>query len=155
MEISFYKPTVLDIPLMQELVKPEVEKGIILLRTKDEMATTIRSYIVVKVDGQMAGFTATHIHSSRMAEVRSLIVSDKFRGLGLGKKFDEEWVEEAKYYVIINVLSLTYEKDFFLSCGFREIPKEDIPEQKIWADCIRCKLFPICNEIAMVKDIED
>ena len=47
------------------------------------------------------------------------------------------------------------EKDFFLSCGFREIPKEDIPEQKIWADCIRCKLFPICNEIAMVKDIED
>ena len=43
----------------------------------------------------------------------------------------------------------------YLSTGhiFREIAKEDIPEQKIWADCIRCKLFPICNEIAMVIDI--
>ena len=52
MEIEFYKPTVLDIPQMQDLVKPEVDKGIILLRTEDEMATTIRSYIVVKVDGK-------------------------------------------------------------------------------------------------------
>lgn len=86
MEIRFYKPTVLDIPKMQELVRPEVEKGIILLRTEDEMATTIRSYIVVEVDGKMAGFTATHIHSARMAEVRSLIVNEEFRGLGLGKK---------------------------------------------------------------------
>ncbi len=153
MEIEFYKPTVLDIPQMQELVKPEVDKGIILLRTEDEMATTIRSYIVVKVDGKMAGFTATHIHSPRMAEVRSLIVDEKYRGLSLGKKLVDKCVEEAKFYGIKQVLSLTYEKNFFLNCGFREIPKEEIPEQKIWADCIKCKLFPICNEVAMVKDI--
>ena len=50
MEIRFYKPTVVDIPKMQELVKEEVEKGIILFRSSDEMATTIRSYIVVEVD---------------------------------------------------------------------------------------------------------
>ncbi|NLN13581.1 MAG: N-acetyltransferase [Arcobacter skirrowii] len=152
MEIRFYKPTVLDRPKMQELVKEEVEKGIILFRSSDEMATTIRSYIVVEVDGKMAGFTATHIHSPRMAEVRSLIVSKDFRGLGLGKKLVEKCVEEAKFYGIQQVLSLTYEKDFFLGCGFKEISKEDIPEQKVWADCIKCKLFPICNEIAMVKD---
>ncbi|MDX4027459.1 N-acetyltransferase [Aliarcobacter skirrowii] len=152
MEIRFYKPTVLDIPKMQELVKEEVEKGIILFRSSDEMATTIRSYILVEVDGKMAGFTATHIHSPRMAEVRSLIVSKDFRGLGLGKKLVEKCVEEAKFYGIQQVLSLTYEKDFFLGCGFKEISKEDIPEQKVWADCIKCKLFPICNEIAMVKD---
>lgn len=153
MEIEFYKPTVIDIPKMQDLVRKEVEKGIILLRTEDEMATTIRSYIIVKVDGVMAGFTATHIHSSRMAEVRSLIVNENFRGLGLGKKLVEKCVEEAKFYGLKQVLSLTYEKEFFENCGFKEISKEEIPEQKIWADCIRCKLFPICNEIAMVKDI--
>ncbi|RBQ28305.1 N-acetyltransferase [Aliarcobacter vitoriensis] len=153
MEIKFYKPTVIDIPKMQELVKPEVESGKILLRTEDEMATTIRSYTIVEVDGEMAGFTATHIHSPRLAEVRSLIVKEKFRGLKLGKKLVEACVEEAKFYGIKQVLSLTYEKEFFLRCGFIQIEKEDIPEQKIWADCIRCKLFPICNEIAMVKDI--
>ena len=153
MDIRFYKPTVADITKMQDIVKEEVLSGKILLRTEDEMATTIRSYTVVEVDGKMAGFTATHIHSPRMAEVRSLIVDEKYRGLGLGKKLVDKCVEEAKFYGIKQVLSLTYEKNFFLNCGFREIPKEEIPEQKIWADCIKCKLFPICNEVAMVKDI--
>ncbi|MBS9782452.1 MAG: N-acetyltransferase [Arcobacter sp.] len=153
MDIKFYKPTVKDITIMQELVKEEVENGNILLRTADEMATTIRSYTLVSVDDKIAGFVATHIHSPRLAEVRSLIVSKDFRGLKLGKKLVQACIDEAKEYGIEQVLSLTYEKEFFLSCGFREIPKEEIPEHKIWADCIRCKHFPICDEIAMVYDL--
>lgn len=153
MEIRFYKPTVADISKMQEIVKEEVASGKILLRTEDEMATTIRSYTVVEVDGKMAGFTATHIHSPRLAEVRSLVVGKDFRGLKLGKKLVESCINEAKQYGIKQVLSLTYEKGFFESCGFREIAKEEIPEHKIWADCIRCKHFPICDEIAMVIDL--
>ena len=153
MEIRSYKPTVADIPTMQALVKEEVEQGKILLRTEDEMATTIRSYTVVEVDGKMAGFTATHIHSPRLAEVRSLVVGKEFRGLKLGKKLVEACLNEAKTYGIKQVLSLTYEKGFFESCGFREIAMEEIPEHKIWADCIRCKHFPICDEIAMVIDL--
>ncbi len=94
MEIRFYKPTVHDIENMQAIVKAEVEKGTILLRTEDEMANTIRSYTVVEVDGEMAGFTALHIHSYRLSEVRSLIVSEKFRGLKLGKKLVEACIEE-------------------------------------------------------------
>ena len=86
MDIRFYKPTVADITKMQDIVREEVDKGKILLRTADEMATTIRSYTVVEVDGKMAGFTATHIHSPRLAEVRSLVVGKDFRGLKLGKQ---------------------------------------------------------------------
>ncbi|RXK01064.1 GNAT family N-acetyltransferase [Arcobacter sp. CECT 8986] len=153
MEIKFFKPTVAHIKDMQALVKPEVDSGKILLRTEDEMANTIRSYIVVSVDGKMAGFTALHIHSSRLAEVRSLIISKEFRGLKLGKKLVEACIEEGKKYELAQILSLTYEQGFFESIGFRKIEKEDIPEHKIWADCIRCKLFPICEEIAMVYDL--
>ena len=153
MDIRFYKPTVADITKMQDIVREEVDKGKILLRTADEMATTIRSYTVVEVDGKMAGFTATHIHSPRLAEVRSLVVSKDFRGLKLGKKLVEACIKEAKEYGIQQLLSLTYEQGFFESCGFRVISKEEIPEHKIWADCIRCKHFPICDEIAMVIDL--
>ena len=153
MEIRFYKPTVADILKMQDIVKEEVQSGKILLRTEDEMATTIRSYTVVEVDGKMAGFTATHIHSPRLAEVRSLVVSKDFRGLKLGKQLVESCIKEAKKYGIKQLLSLTYEQGFFESCGFRVISKEEIPEHKIWADCIRCKHFPICDEIAMVIDL--
>lgn len=153
MDIRFYKPTVADIPKMQDIVKEEVDKGKILLRTADEMATTIRSYTVVEVDGKMAGFTATHIHSPRLAEVRSLVVSKDFRGLKLGRKLVESCIKESREYGIEQLLSLTYEEGFFASIGFRTIAKEDIPEHKIWADCIRCKHFPICDEIAMVYDL--
>ena len=153
MEINFIKPDVSHILLMQELVKEEVETGKILLRTEDEMANTIRSYTIVEVDGVMAGFTALHIHSSRLAEVRSLVVSKNFRGLKLGQKLVEKCIEEGRKYKIEQILSLTYEEGFFKSVGFRKIEKEDIPEHKIWADCIRCKHFPICDEIAMVYDL--
>lgn len=153
MEIKFYKPNVSHIKTMQELVKEEVENGIILLRTEDEMANTIRSYTVVEVDGVMAGFTALHIHSARLSEVRSLVVSKNFRGLKLGKKLVEACIEEGSKLGLKQILSLTYQKPFFESVGFYEIEKEDIPEHKIWADCIRCKHFPKCDEIAMVFDL--
>lgn len=153
MEIKFYKPNVSHIKAMQELVKEEVDNGNILLRTEDEMANTIRAYTAVEVDGEVAGFTALHIHSARLAEVRSLVVSKKFRGLKLGKQLVEACIEEGKSYELEQILSLTYEQGFFESLGFRVIDKEQIPEHKIWADCIRCKHFPVCNEIAMVFDL--
>lgn len=138
---------------MQELVKEEVDNGTILLRTEDEMANTIRSYTVVQIDGEIAGFTALHIHSARLSEVRSLVVSKKFRGLKLGQKLVKACIEEGTNLGLKQILSLTYQKGFFESLGFYEIEKEKIPEHKIWADCIRCKHFPICDEIAMVYDL--
>ena len=59
--ISFIKPTVKDIPKMQQLVKQEVQNGNILDRTESEMATTIRSYIVAYKDDIVVGFVATKL----------------------------------------------------------------------------------------------
>lgn len=153
MEINFFKPNVSHIDQMQELVKEEVEKGIILLRTKDEMANTIRSYTAIEANGIIAGFTALHIHSARLCEVRSLVVSKDFRGMKFGKRLVQACIKEAKRLVLKQILSLTYQKGFFQSLGFYEIKKEEIPEHKIWADCIRCRHFPICDEIAMIYDL--
>lgn len=150
MEIKFFKPKLNDVVLMQELVKPEVEKGVILLRTSDEMATTIRSYTAVEVDGKLAGFCALHIHSVNLAEIRSLVVFENFRNLGLGKNLVKKCLEEGKFLEVKEVLTLTYQKDFFETIGFNVISKESIPEHKIWADCIRCKHFPVCDEIALL-----
>ncbi|MBL6969806.1 MAG: N-acetyltransferase [Campylobacterales bacterium] len=153
MDIKYYVPTVKDIPMMQNLVKEEVESGVILHRSNDEMATTIRSYICVLVDDVLAGFVALHIHSMDLAEVRSLIVSEKFRGLSLGKGLVQYCLKEAKRLNVDTVLSLTYKKEFFEKLNFHEIDKESLPEHKIWADCIKCKHFPVCNEIALVISI--
>ena len=51
MNITYKKPTLRDIPAMQKLVAPEVETGVILSRSNDEIATNIRSYFLA-MDGE-------------------------------------------------------------------------------------------------------
>ncbi len=151
--IEFGKPTLLDIADMQNIVKKEVESGIILYRDANEMANTIRSYTVAKENGEIIGFAALHIYSPEIAEVRSLVVKEEYRGKGVGKGLIKELEAEAKRLGLSKILTLTYQKEFFENNGFVEIPKEEIPEHKIWADCIKCKHFPICNEISLIKTI--
>ena len=151
--IKLRKATLKDIPKMQKLVAEEIKNGIILPRDDDEVATNIRSYILAVVDNEIIGYAALHIHSLKMAEIRSLIVSQKARGLGAGKKIVEFCKREAKELGVKEILVLTYIPEFFKKLGFKEINKEEIPEHKIWADCIKCIHFPICNEVSLIYEV--
>jgi amino-acid N-acetyltransferase len=149
--IELLKAKLCDIPDMLALVTKEVQEGIILNRTEDEVATNIRSYVLAKDNGKLVGYTALHIHSKRLAEIRSLIVDESYRGKHVGKRMVEFTLEEAKVLgVEEDVLVLTYLPQFFEKLNFVEINKEVIPEHKIWADCIKCIHFPVCNEVALV-----
>ncbi len=138
---------------MQSIVADAVKQGIILPRSDDEIATNIRSYIVAQIEDKIVGYVALHIHSLRLAEIRSLIVEESYRGKGIGKQLVTRALEEGRELAVKEVLSLTYDRDFFAKLGFREIAKEDIPEHKIWQDCIKCMHFPVCNEVAMMKTL--
>jgi amino-acid N-acetyltransferase len=149
--IELVKAKLSDIPQMQALVTGEVKDGIILNRTEDEVATNIRSYVLAKDKDKLVGYTALHIHSKRLAEIRSLIVDEAYRGKNVGKRMVEFTLNEAKTLgVEEDVLVLTYLPQFFEKLNFNEINKEVIPEHKIWADCIKCIHFPVCNEVALV-----
>ena len=149
--IELVKAKLSDIPAMQSLVVSEVKDGIILDRTEDEVATNIRSYVLAKDGDRLVGYTALHVHSRRLAEIRSLIVDEAYRGQRVGQRMVQFTLDEAKHIgVEEDVLVLTYLPQFFLKLNFKEINKEVIPEHKIWADCIKCIHFPICNEVALV-----
>jgi amino-acid N-acetyltransferase len=150
-KILYRKAKLSDIEQMQNLVTPEVDSGVILLRSDDELATNIRSYTVGVLDEQIVAFNALHIHSPKLAEIRSLIVSEKLRGQGVGKKLIQLSEEEGLSLGLKEILVLTYQQSFFEALGFIEISKESIPEHKIWADCIKCKHFPVCNEVSLIK----
>jgi amino-acid N-acetyltransferase len=60
-----------------------------------------------------------------LAEVRSLVVDQNARGMGLGKAVVEALVERAYTLGIRRVFCLTFEVDFFARCGFEEI--SDVP----------------------------
>ena len=149
--VELVKAKLSDILQMQELVSQDVKDGVILERNNDEVSTNIRSYILAKDGEKVVGYAALHIHSPRLAEIRSLIVSTDYRGLDIGKKIVLFTLDEAKKLgVEEDVLVLTYLPNFFLKLDFEEISKESIPEHKIWTDCIKCIHFPICNEISLV-----
>lgn len=98
----------------------------------------------------LAGFASLKIFNADLAEVRSLIVAPQFRRRGIARAIVNELLGEAKFYGLKSVFTLTYQKEFFERLGFTEIPKDELPAQKIWADCIKCKKFPVCNEIALI-----
>ena len=148
--IRISKATLRDIPAMQKLVEGEVKEGVILRRSDDEVATNIRSYHLARDGEKLAGYAALHIHSPRMAEIRSLIVAPAYRGKSVGKRLVQAALEEAAQLGVEEVLVLTYLPEFFKKLGFKEIPKESIPEHKIWADCIKCIHFPLCNEVSLI-----
>lgn len=153
MSVELTKARLSDIENMQKLVIPEVEAGVILARSSDEIATNIRSYILAKDGDEIVGFCALHIHTSSLAEIRSLVVKDGRRGMGIGQSLIAKAIEEARMLGLQKVLSLTYKQSFFEKLGFVEIPKESLPEHKIWADCIKCKHFPVCNEVSLIKTL--
>jgi len=152
-KIKLLKAKLSDIPVMQTLISPEVESGVILARNDDEISTNIRSYILAFLDNKLVGFCALHIHTSYLAEVRSLIVKESVRGQKIGEMLVNKCIDEAIDLGLQRVLCLTYKQSFFERLGFVEIPKESIPEHKIWADCIKCKHFPICNEVSLIKNL--
>ena len=153
MKIEISKAVLADIPKMQKLVAPEIESGVILVRSDDEIATNIRSYILAKDGSDLVGFCALHIHEPSLAELRSLIVKESYRGRKIGELLINKAIQEASMLGLQKVLSLTYKQSFFERLGFIEIPKESLPEHKIWADCIKCKHFPVCNEVSLIKTL--
>ena len=151
--IRLRKAVLSDITSMQLLVVSEVSNGIILSRSDDEVATNIRSYMVAIDNDKIIGYMALHIHSVRLGEIRSLIVKEEYRGMGIGKLLVESAINEANKIGLKEILVLTYLPIFFQKLSFKEIDKREIPEHKIWTDCIKCLHFPICNEISLIYKV--
>ncbi|MCE3040137.1 N-acetyltransferase [Helicobacter anatolicus] len=151
MKVEYKKPILSHIQEMQDLVHEEVQQGLILPRTMEEMARNIRSYYIAVFEGKIIGFCALHIYTPKLAEIRSLVVDVKYRNQGIAQELVNYNLLEGKNLGIKEFLVLTYRPNLFKRLGFNEIQKEKIPHQKIWADCVACKHFPVCHEIALLK----
>ncbi|MDF1880567.1 N-acetyltransferase [Sulfurimonas sp. MAG313] len=149
--IHYSKANLIHVNQMQSLVQAYVDDGTILERSADEIATNIRSYTLAFEEERLVGFSALHIHTVSLAEIRSLIVHENYRDKGVGKELVSLGLKEGDSLGLKEVLVLTYKQAFFEKLGFVEIPKESLPEHKIWADCIKCKHFPLCNEVSLIK----
>lgn len=107
-----------DIPQIAALVTPFVEEGRLLPRTLDEFEDLLPNMFVADHTGEIIGAASLEIYSPKLAEVRSLAVSEKAQGMGIGKLLVQACVELARSNNILEVMAITSADSFFIACGF-------------------------------------
>ncbi len=147
------KATVQDIDTLYDIIQGYAEKGIMLPRTKETLSEQIDTFVIAEIDGRLVGCGSLTRLGHDLVEIRSLGVSDGYKGQGIGKALVNSLLHEAKQQGIPKVMALTYEVAFFERNGFTVVEKEIFPE-KVWRDCIHCKKQHCCDEIAVLKRLD-
>jgi amino-acid N-acetyltransferase len=105
---------------------PLVDSNVLLQHQLVSLYERVQEFVVAETkDGRILAAGALHVMWGDLAEVRSLVVDQSARGMGLGKAVVEALVERAYTLGIRRVFCLTFEVDFFVRCGFDII--SDVP----------------------------
>lgn len=147
------KPKVTEVEGIKNLIDDAVKQGSVLPRELHELFENVRDFYVFVTDkGEIGGCVALHIDTIELAEVRSLVVRPDLRGRGIGERLVDAVIEEARRLDIARVYALTRVVPFFLKSGFHVVDKNELP-YKVFKDCLRCRLFPGCDEVAVAVDL--
>ncbi len=148
------RPAVLeDIPSIHSLLKHYAGMGDLLPRTIEDLNSNIHHFRVIVDKKQILACGSLEHFTEELAEIRSLMVSEQSKGLGLGRIIVENLIEEAKQRKVGRLMALTYVPEFFHKLGFKTVSKEIFPE-KIWGICVNCYKFLNCDEIAVLLELK-
>lgn len=103
---------------LAEFIQPFVDEKKILPRTPDELDTLAKNGFIAEMDNRIVGFAALEVYSPKLAEIRSLTVSNEVQGRGVGKRLVEACVNRARERNILEVMAISSAEVFFRACGF-------------------------------------
>src|SRR5687767_12600817 len=147
-----------DAPALHGLITAHLEEGKLLPRTLEEL-TVHAPRFVVAVESSSAGERVVGCAelaplSQSVAEIRSLVVNNDVRRLGLGEQMVEALATRARREDYATLCAFAHEPAFFVRRGFSIVPHTWVPE-KIAHDCNTCALFRNCGQYAIVLDLDD
>lgn len=145
--------TAADIPAINNLLKHYAAMGELLPRTTADVEKNLPHFIVIEVDSNIIACGSLEHFTPELAEIRSLMVSEEHKGLGLGRVVVAALIQRAKASPTQRVMALTYVPEFFHKLGFVTVSKEIFPE-KIWGICVNCYKFHNCDEIAVLLELK-
>ena len=143
-----------DVKPIHALLQYYNKKGELLARPLSKLYDHLRDFWVYEdpKTKHILGCCALQFCWEDMAEIRSLAVEPEHVGKGIGSTLTERAIQEAVYFNIKKLFTLTYRPDFFKQFGFTTIDKGELPI-KVWSDCIGCVSFPNCDETAMLREL--
>lgn len=146
-----------DVPAMSQIINGCAEYGLMLHRSQAYLYEHVREFYVADADGAdgaVVGVCGLSVVWANLAEVYALAVKADQRGRGLGKQLVVASVEQARRLGIRKLMTLTYETGFFESCGFSVVDRQTLP-LKVWSDCVGCSKNQACDEVAMIRVLDD
>ena len=141
-----------DVAAIHALLQFYDKRGELLARPLSQLYDHIRDFWIFEdpETGKVAACCALQFCWEDLAEIRSLAVDEAYASRGIGSALTERAVQEAFYFNVKELFTLTYRPGFFERFGFETIDKARLPI-KVWSDCIGCVSYPNCDEIAMLK----
>jgi amino-acid N-acetyltransferase len=136
------------------LVTAHVEEGRLLPRSLEEIAAHANRFVVAVKGRSIVGCAELAPLGAQVAEVRSLVVDEKSRHLGVGAMLVEELRGRARREGFDRFTAFTHAPGYFSGMGFSIVPHLWVSE-KIQADCVKCPLFRRCGQYAMMVSLED
>ena len=143
-----------DVESIHRIVNGYAEKGLMLARSRNSIYETLRDFILAEENDEVIGVGALHLVWDELAEIRALAVAENVTRKGIGMSIVEQLTHDARELGVKMLFTLTYQPEFFEKAGFHVVPKEQL-SQKVWKDCINCSKFPNCDEIAMVRTLDE
>jgi N-acetylglutamate synthase-like GNAT family acetyltransferase len=143
-----------DAEAVHGLITAHSLEGHLLPRDLDEIQRHVARFIVCDVDGAIMACAELAPLSSRVAEVRSLVVSEKFRRVGLAARLVGELRRRATAAGFEMLCAFTHDARFFVRQDFSIVPHQWLPE-KVATDCVGCPLFRRCEQYAMVMSLRE
>ncbi|WP_068774333.1 N-acetyltransferase [Paenibacillus sp. FJAT-26967] len=153
MTIACRKATEVDVDELVEMIQGYASQGIMLPRSREMVQQQLDSFVVAVDEGVLIGCGSLTKLGANLVEIRSLGVSEDYKGKGVGSKLVDCLLEEARDQNITKVMALTYEVRFFQKNGFTIVPKHIFPE-KVWTDCMHCNKQYCCDEIAVLRELD-
>lgn len=114
--------TVSDMRKIAQLMQPLVDQNILLGKEMVVLYESVQQFIVAEIDGEIVGYGALHVMWEHMGEVRTLGVIDRVRGKGVGHRLLTELEQHALRLGLSQLVSLTFEVEFFARHGWRILP---------------------------------
>ena len=151
-DLTMRRATEADAEALHALVSAHVKEGRLLPRELDEIRRHAGRFVVCERGGEIKACAELAPLSSRVGEVRSLVVSGTFRRHGVAARVIDALRDRAKGAGLDTLCAFTHDARFFVRQGFSIVPHVWLPE-KIGTDCVACPLFRKCEQFAMTLSL--
>ncbi len=141
-----------DAAAIHALIDTNRERGHLLPRTLPDIAARIHRFFVAEHEGAIAGCGELARLSADVAEVRSLVVDEPWRGNGVASKLVSALHRRARVDGHQRLCAFAHDPVPFMRLGFSIVPHAWLPE-KISADCAQCALFRHCGQYALMVSL--